>query len=103
MQTTEMNGRASLSRRSILIGSGVLLAIVVLVGVWFGMRHTGGTKPAPPNSSPSPSAVASPASASSDVATAGATDLQIDLAMEDLKKAQIRTARVTRGATATTL
>ena len=104
MQTTEMNGPTSGARRRImLIGSGIVLAIIVLVGVWFGMRQTGGTKPAPPNSLPSPSAVASPASVSSDVATTGATDLQVDLATEDLKKAQIRTARVTKGATATTL
>lgn len=103
MQTTGINSQTSRARRFILIGSGVVLAIVVLAGVWFGMRQTGGTKPAQPKSSPSPSPAASPASASPDVAACGVTDLQVDLAAEDLKKVQIRTARVTKAATATTL
>ncbi|MFY9584897.1 MAG: efflux RND transporter periplasmic adaptor subunit [Candidatus Acidiferrales bacterium] len=103
MRTTEINGRPSRARRFTLIGSGIVLVIVVLVGVWFGMRQTGGTKPTLPDSLATHGAVASPTSAPSDFAATSTTDLQVELATEDLKKAQIRTARVTKAATATTL
>src|SRR5260370_24429494 len=49
------------------------------------------------------SGMASPASASSADASGDSAELQIDLATDDLKKAQIRTVRVTKGVTSAEL
>lgn len=104
MQTTEMNERTSKARRRVILtGSGLLLVIIVLLGVWFVTRPPRGSTSPPSTHSMSASAVAPPASASSDPAAATPTDLQVDLAADDLKKAQIRTSKVTTGATAAKL
>jgi cobalt-zinc-cadmium efflux system membrane fusion protein len=104
MQTTEMNGRTTRARRRVILaGSGILLVIIVLVGVWLVTRQPRGSTSTPSGHSMSSSAVAPPASASTDAAPATPIDLQVDLATDDLKKAQIRTSKVTTGAIAAKL
>src|SRR5713226_2514462 len=86
-----------------LVGYAAILAALVLGGVWFGRRHREGVKPASPGTMSSMSGMASPASASSADAPGDSAELQIDLATDDLKKAQIRTVRVTKGVTSAEL
>src|SRR5258708_24925264 len=86
----------------ILVGSGAMLAILAIAGLWF-MQRGGGTKPvwhahasSPPASKPQPSVP-------SDEVTAATTDPEINLTADDLKKAQIHTARAMKRATQTSL
>ncbi len=92
-----------LRRRLRLIGYAVILATLVLAGVWFGTRHREGTKPASQDTMSSMSGMAAPVSAPPADASGASAELQIDLSSDDLKKAQIRTTRVTKGVTAATL
>ena len=84
------------------IGYAAILVALAAAGVWFGTRHREGAKTASPDTMSSMSGMASPVSAPAAVSGASA-ELQIDLATDDLKKAQIRTARVTKGVTAAKL
>ena len=81
------------------VGYAAILAALVSGGVWFGTRHRGGVKPVSPDTMSSMSRMASPASAPSADAPGTSAELQIDLASDDLEKAQIRTVRVTKGVT----
>lgn len=104
MRATEMNEHASgARRRAILAGSGVLLVIIVLAGAWF-FKQQPPISTSPPSSHPMGGmAVTPPANASTQATAAAPTDLQVDLAADDLQKAQIRTAKITTGATAAKL
>src|SRR5713101_8035337 len=82
----------------VLVGSGAMLAILALAGFWF-MQHRGGTKPVSRASASSPGASKTQAIVPSDDATAALKDPEINLTADDLKKAQIRTARVMKRAT----
>src|SRR5262249_50957148 len=106
MHTKDTNESISLKtdhkrRWLVLVGSGVMLAIVAIAGLWF-MQHGGGTKPVSDAPASSPTASKSQAVAPSDEVTA-TTDPEINLTADDLKKAQIRTARVMKRATQTSL
>ncbi len=104
MQITAKNGGTSGARRRVILaGSGVLLVIIVLGGVWFVTRPPRGSTSTPSSHSMSASAVAPPANASADAATSTPTELQVELAADDLKKAQIRASKVTTGTTAAKL
>ncbi len=85
------------------IGYAAILATLVLAGLWLGTRHRDVAKPAQQDTMSSMSGMASPVSAPSADASGTSAELQIDLATDDLKKAQIRTARVTKGVTAAKL
>src|SRR5882724_1892886 len=85
------------------IGYGAILAALALAGVWLGTRHRERAKPATQDPMSAMSGMASPVNALPADVSAGSAELQIDLATDDLKKAQIRTARVTKGVTAATL
>jgi len=76
-----------------------MLAILVIVGLWF-MQHRGGTKPV--SQAPAAASKSRPI-VSSDEVTAATTDPEINLTADDLKKAQIHTARVMKRATQTSL
>jgi RND family efflux transporter MFP subunit len=85
------------------IGFAAILA-VALAALWFGWRRFSGTKPASQSDPMSSMAgMSSPVNATPSGVPVESTDLQIDLATEDLKKAQIRTVRVAEGATTATL
>src|SRR5260221_3725102 len=83
--------------KSIALPALVLGSLVA--GVWLIGTHS--PKPARdlPDSMASMGAMAMPATSSPSEALATSTELQIDLAPDDLKKAQIRTARVANGVT----
>src|SRR5260221_1069842 len=66
----------------------------LVAGVWLFSKRSPKPAPAPPDSMASMGAMAMPATSSPSEALATSTELQIDLAPDDLKKAQIRTARV---------
>jgi RND family efflux transporter MFP subunit len=82
----------------------IALAALVLgflvAGVWLFSKRSPKPAPAPPDSMAS---MAMPATSSPSEASAASTELQIDLASDDLKKAQIRTARVANGVTSAKL
>jgi len=104
MQTLE--NREAVPRRKPrlrLIGYAAILAALVLAGVWFGTRRREGAKPTSQDPMSTMSGMASPVSAPPADAPGASAELQIDLATDDLKKAQIRTARVTKGVTAAKL
>src|SRR5712664_2304296 len=82
--------------------AGLVLGILV-AGFWIVTGRSPKPAPAPHDSMAAMGGVASPANSSPDDVSAASTELQIDLAPEDLKKAKIRTARVTNGVTAATL
>ncbi len=85
------------------IGYAAILT-VVLAALWFGWRRFSGTKPASQGGSmTSMTGMSSPVSATPSGAPVKSAELQIDLAAEDLKKAQVRTVRVAEGATTATL
>src|SRR5260221_3692006 len=87
--------------KSIALPALVLGSLVA--GVWLIGTHS--PKPARdlPDSMASMGAMAMPATSSPGQASAASTELEIDLAPDDLKKAQIRTVRVTNGVTAAKL
>src|SRR5713226_5744688 len=98
MQTIETQEAGSRRQpRLRLIGYAAILATLVLAGVWFGTRHREGTKPASQDTMSSMSGMAAPVSAPPADASGASAELQIDLSSDDLKKAQIRTTRVTKG------
>ena len=104
MQTIGANESTSRTRRRVrLISYAAIATVLALAAVWFAIRRFSGTKQVSENPMSNMSSMAPPTSASSGEVSNASSELQIDLAREDLKKAQIRTARVTRGTTATTL
>jgi cobalt-zinc-cadmium efflux system membrane fusion protein len=82
--------------------AGLVLGILV-AGFWIITRRSPKPARAPHDSMAAMGGMASPANSSPDDVSAASAELQIDLALEDLKKAKIRTARVTNGVTAATL
>src|SRR6266852_5451706 len=86
----------------VLAAFGAILTILTLAGFWF-MQHRGGTKPVSRAPASSPDASKPQAIVPSDDATAASTDPEINLTADDLKKAQIHTARVMKRATERTL
>jgi cobalt-zinc-cadmium efflux system membrane fusion protein len=80
-----------------------LVAGVVVAGVWVVARRSHSTAPAPPDSMAAMGSMTMPPTSSPGQASAASTELEIDLGPDDLKKAQIRTARVTNGVTAAKL
>jgi RND family efflux transporter MFP subunit len=94
--------RSHKRRWVLIIGSGAILAGLALAGFWY-MQPLGGTKPFSRASASRPSAPKSQAIVPSDGATPASTDPEINLTADDLKKAQIHTARAMKRATETTL
>jgi cobalt-zinc-cadmium efflux system membrane fusion protein len=87
-------------RWAVLLGFGAMLAIVALAGFWF-FENRGGTKPIPRAPASSPGASKTQGVPPSDAIAS--TDAEINLTADDLKKAQIHTARVMKRAMETTL
>jgi cobalt-zinc-cadmium efflux system membrane fusion protein len=85
------------------IALAVLVVGLLVAGVWFVAKRSPKQLPAPPDSMASMGAMAMPAASSPTEGSAGSAELQIDLAPDDLKKAQIRTVRVANGVTAAKL
>jgi cobalt-zinc-cadmium efflux system membrane fusion protein len=80
-----------------------LVVVFVVAGFYFAGRRFTKTTPPPQDSMAAMGGMTPPASVSSSAAPSGSADLQIELATDDLKKAQIRTARVMNGVTAVKL
>jgi membrane fusion protein, heavy metal efflux system len=85
------------------IALAALVAALVVAGVWIVAKRPQQTTPAPPDSMAAMGSMAMPPTSSPGAVSATSTELQIDLAPDDLKKAQIHTVRVTNGATAAKL
>jgi RND family efflux transporter MFP subunit len=107
MQTTEKKQSTSTPRRRVMwIGLGAIAILAVAIGAWFGIQRTGRPKPhssAPMSSMSNMADISAPPNkASTDSAPANA-DLQIDLSLDDLKKAQIQTDHIEMKDTANTL
>src|SRR5258708_150395 len=83
-------------------GSGAMLAIIWLAVFW-SIEHRSGAQPVSHVPASRPGASKLQAIVPSDEATAASTDPEINLTADDLKKAQIHTARVMKRATETTL
>jgi RND family efflux transporter MFP subunit len=101
MQTIDTQDGGSLRpswRKRIALAA--LVAALVAAGVWVVAKRSHNTASAPPNSMAAMGSMAMPPTSSPGQASAASTELQVDLAPDDLKKAQIRTARVTNGVTA---
>lgn len=81
-----------------LIGSAVLLAIVAAAAVFWFMQSRQSTRSARGATTSSASVSRPPAADSSTAAGVSSTDPEVDLTASDLKKARIRTARVTERA-----
>lgn len=80
------------------------LALGILVaGFWIITRRSPKPSRAPHDSMAAMGGMASPPNSPPDDVSAASAELQIDLTPEDLKKVEIRTARVTNGVTAVTL
>ena len=94
--------RSHKRRWVVIIGSGAILAGLALTGSWY-IQQLGGTKPVSRVSASRPGASKSQAIVPSDGATPASTDPEINLTADDLKKAQIHTARAMKRATETTL
>src|SRR6266446_3391902 len=80
-----------------------LVAGLVVAGVWVVAKRSHNTEPAHPDSMAAMGSMAMPPTSSPGQASATSTELEIDLAPDDLKKAQIHTVRVTNGVTAAKL
>lgn len=106
MRTMNLNESSSGARRSLkLIAYVAIPVVLVLVALWFGLRQFSGAKTATQGPSPmsSMSGMSSPVSAPPVDMSSASAEVQIDLASDDLKKAQIRTSRVTTSTTAAKL
>ncbi len=87
------------NRPAVLSAAAVLIAVAFLA-VWLAVNHAKARKldaPSPMSTMSGMSGMASPASASTPPAPAPSTEPQVDLAPDDLKKAQLRTAHATTG------
>ncbi len=76
-----------------------LLVVFALLGFWFLTLRSTTTRTGPQDSMSAMSGMASPVNAAPVDMSNTSVELQIDLAPDDLKKAQIRTARITNGVT----
>src|SRR5229473_5540170 len=85
------------------IAIAALLVVFAFAGYWFLPRRSTTTKTVPPDPMAAMSGMASPINAAPSDGSNPSAELQIDLAADDLKKAQIRTAYVTNGLTAAKL
>ncbi len=79
------------------IAIAALLVVFAFTGFWFLSQRSATTKTVPPDSMAEMSGMASPGNAARSDASNLSAELQVDLAADDLKKAQIRTAHVTNG------
>jgi len=79
------------------IAFAALFASLVVSGVWVVAKRSHNTASAPPDSMAAMGSTAMPPTSSPGQASAASTELEIDLAPDDLKKAQIRIVRVTNG------
>src|SRR5229473_7927352 len=85
------------------IAIAALLVVFAFTGYLFLPRRSTTTKTVPPDSMAAMSGMTSPVNAAPSNGSNPSAELQIDLAADDLKKAQIRTAYVTNGLTAAKL
>ncbi len=79
------------------VAIAALLVVFAFAGYWFLTRRSTSTETVPPGPVAAMSEMASPVNGAPSNGSNPSAELQIDLAADDLKKAQIRTARVTNG------
>src|SRR5690348_7288763 len=85
------------------IAFAALVLGILVAGFWVVTRRSSKPTPAPHDAMAAMGGMASPPNSPPGGVSAASTELQIDLAPEDLKKAKIRTARISNGVTAATL
>jgi RND family efflux transporter MFP subunit len=85
------------------IAIAALVVVFAFAAFWFLSQRSTITKTVPPDSMAAMSGMAPPVNAAPSDGSNPSAELQIDLAADDLKKAQIRTAHVTNGLTAAKL
>src|SRR5215470_4645490 len=104
MRTTETKeSNSGIGRNFRRFSYAAVLAILGLGAAWFVTRHSWRTKGISHDPMSNMSAMGSSVSASSSEVPAVSDELQVELAADDLKKAQVRTVRVGEEATATKL
>lgn len=104
MQLTGTNETSPVVRHRVKwISFGAIAALAILTASWLVMRHGGSSKPASQDGMSSMAGMTRPVNAVSTDSAAANGDLQVDLAPDDLKKAQIRAVQVGKGKTASTL
>ena len=102
MKNTEKKETTFTPRRwPMWISLGVVVALVVAGGIWFGMQRA--VKPKARQHVPMASMADMPFSDAATESTPGNTELQVELGPDDLKKAQLQTVHVEMGKTASTL
>jgi RND family efflux transporter MFP subunit len=103
MQNIENPTVSSSTRRLKWITFGSILALAVGAGIWFSTQLA--TKPKAKQHAPISATADAPSSTNDDSADSSTTssDLQVDLGPDDLKKAQLKTVRVSMEQTTSTL
>jgi len=103
MQNIENTSAPIFGRRLIWIGFGSILALGVGAGIWFSMQQT--TKPKTKQHAPMSTTAEALSSTRDDSANSdtAASEFQVDLGPDDLKKAQVQTVRVDAMETTRTL
>src|SRR6266446_5946784 len=95
VDTLDAGSQRPLWRKRIALAA--LVAGLVVAGVWVVAKRSHNTEPTPPDSMAAMGSMAMPPTSSPGQASAASTELEVDLAPDDLKKVQIRTVRVTNG------
>ena len=101
VDTQDAGSQRPLWRKRIALAA--LVAGLVVAGVWVVAKRSHNTEPTPPDSMAAMGSMAMPPTSSPGQASAASTELEIDLAPDDLTKAQMHTVRVTNGVTAAKL
>src|SRR5262245_43581254 len=101
METKESN--SGIGRHFQRISYAAVLAMFGLGAGWFAMRHSGGAKGPSHDVMSNMTAMGSSVSASTSEASGVSPELKVELAVDDLNKAQVRIVRVGEEATVTTL
>jgi RND family efflux transporter MFP subunit len=103
MQNADKKETTFIPRRRIMWIALGTVAVLAAAGLWFGMQRI--VKPKARQRAPMSSMADMPSSTGDDSpdSTAAATELQVELGPDDLKKAQLQTVHVDMGETASTL
>src|SRR6267154_2583972 len=101
VDTQDAGSQRPLWRKRIALAA--LVAGLVVAGVWVVAKRSHNTEPTPPDSMAAMGSMAMPPTSSPGQVSAASTELEIDLAPDDLTKAQMHTVRVTNGVTAAKL
>jgi membrane fusion protein, heavy metal efflux system len=104
MKSNDTNEPSSNPRRLLQwTALGLIAIFAVLAAIWFGTRHSRVANPTSHEPMSSMTGMEAPFSVASTESAGRGAELRVDLALDDLKKAQIQTVPVGKAATASTL